>query len=167
MSNVRTLVLAVSVLLPAVAAAAAARAAPAAVPEKFEPLLGWWIGTGYIFFREGKREEVKCRATYVWEDAEGRLRQAVRCASQSGKVEVKSELAVNDAGQLSGEWSETTHNLAGTLEGAFDGTGFRVKVAGDTVKANMAVIVRTGRQIVEIQFHGGVLVGLTMIFNRG
>jgi len=58
----------------------------------FQNLLGWWSGTGRLGFKDGKREAVKYRATYRWDDAGGKLLQAVICASTSGKVHIKSEI---------------------------------------------------------------------------
>ena len=57
----------------------------------FQSQLGWWSGTGRLKFKDGKREAVKCRATSRWDDAGGNLLQAVRCASASRKVDIKSE----------------------------------------------------------------------------
>ena len=131
----------------------------------FDALLGWWIGKGRLGFTSGKTEEVKCRATYVLADNNDRLRQVVRCASPSGKVEVESTIAA--AGDsLSGTWRERTYNFNGQLEGQTVPNGFRVAVTGDDVKANMTVLVRGDRHVVEIQFSESTLVGLTMIFRR-
>lgn len=133
---------------------------------RFENLLGWWGGKGKLFFRDGQREDVKCRATYRWEQDAAKLLQSVRCASASGKVEVKAEIwEVGD--NLKGVWSETTYEFSGDLEGKFQPKGFRVKVKGNKVQANMTVIADGDRQIVEIQFHDNALLGLTMIFERG
>ncbi len=135
-------------------------------PDKFAPLLGWWIGTGQLFFKDGKREQVKCRATYRWDAESGKLLQAVRCATASGKVEVKAEVW-EEADALAGTWSETTYEFNGKLAGAFTPQGMRVKVSGDGLRANMSITVKEQRQLVEIQFHENTLVGLTMLFNRG
>ena len=64
--------------------------------ESFQSQLGWWSGTARLGFKDGKREAVKCRVTSRWDDAGGKLLQAVRFASASGKVDIKSE--IQDAG---------------------------------------------------------------------
>jgi hypothetical protein len=145
--------------LPAIAAADN-RAGP------FQEILGWWIGTGRLGFKDGKMEPVKCRATYRWDDAGGQLRQAVRCASPSGKVEISGDIQ-ESGGKLEGGWSEKTYELSGRLTGEVTPSGFRVRVSGDHVDAGMTVLLKGGRQIVEIQFHEGVLIGLSLILTRG
>ena len=131
----------------------------------FDALLGWWIGKGRLGFTNGKTEEVKCRATYVLADESDRLRQVVRCASPSGKVEVESAITA-EGDSLTGTWRERTYNFEGQLDGQTVPNGFRVVVKGEDVKANMTVLVRGNRHVVEIQFSESALVGLTMIFTR-
>ncbi len=135
------------------------------VPAHFQDMLGWWKGTGHLKFREGKREQIECRATYRWDAGASQLLQAVRCATQSGKVEVKSTVREVD-GKLTGTWNETTYKLSGDLSGELKPKGFRVNVTGHDLHANMVVLVQDQRQIVEIQFHDSTLIGLTMIFGR-
>lgn len=148
-----------------VATAPVALAAPESA-KPFQPLLGWWIGKGYLGFKNGQSEIVTCRATYRSGDNDYGLRQAVRCASASGNVELTS--AIENAGtQLSGTWAERRYNLSGTVSGNITPSGFKVQVRGDTVAANMDVLVKGSRHIVEIQFHDSTLVGLTMVFERG
>ena len=140
-------------------------AAPASV-KPFDPLLGWWIGQGRLGFNNGKTEAVKCRATYKLLDGDSVLRQLVRCASASGKVEVESKIR-GDGDLLSGTWLERTHKISGHLDGKILPHGFRVFVKGEEIQANMTVLVRGARHVVEIQFLNSALVGLTLIFNRG
>ena len=140
--------------------------AQADVAAAFRPLLGWWIGDGRLGFRNGKTETVKCRATYRSLQTGQELRQVVRCASASGKVEVESLIALKGK-QLSGIWNEKTYNFAGNISGSTVPGGFRVRVSGSDINANMTVIVRGNRHLVEIQFSNSTLIGLTMVFNRG
>lgn len=136
------------------------------VAKPFRPLLGWWIGHGRLGFTNGETEMVKCRATYRNMQTGNDLRQVVRCASASGKVEVQSLIALQGE-QLSGTWSEKKYNFSGDLSGQTVPGGFRVKVSGSDVKANMTVVVRGDRHLVEIQFSESTLIGLTMVFSRG
>ncbi len=160
-STVRLVLL--SCILVALAPAGAV-AAPKPVGP-FDALVGWWIGKGRLGFTNGKTEEVKCRATYVLADKANNVRQVVRCASPSGKVEVESAISAQ-GGRLSGNWRERTYDFNGALDGKLLPSGFRVAVTGDDVKANMTVLVRGDRHVVEIQFSESSLVGLTMIFTR-
>lgn len=128
-------------------------------------LPGLWIGEGRLGFKDGQIETVTCRATYFAEPDASHLRQTIRCASPSGKIELKSTLAEN-GGQLSGSWKEEMYNLEGVLSGNVTARGLHVVVKGQDLDANMEVVVKDRRQIVEIQFHNTRLVGLTLILNR-
>lgn len=153
-------VLAAAVMMPGRASA------QFSVAPAFRPFLGWWIGNGRLGFTNGKTEMVRCRAVYRALQTGQQLRQVVRCASASGKVEVESLIELVDD-SLRGTWSEKTYNFSGDLTGQTVPGGFRVKVSGQDVKANMTVVARGDRHLVEIKFRESSLIGLTMVFNRG
>lgn len=138
---------------------------PAALSGALAGLPGLWTGQGRLGFKDGKTESVTCRATYfAATDAPG-LKQTIRCASPSGKIELKSRLEEKD-GVISGEWSEEMYNLRGALQGKVTERGLVVTVKGDDLNANMDVIVKDDRQIVEIQFHDTSLIGITLVLKR-
>jgi hypothetical protein len=140
-------------------------AKPAALSQSLASLPGLWTGEGRLGFKDGKAETVTCRATYfAAADAPG-LKQTIRCASPSGKIELKSRLDDRD-GVLTGEWSEEMYNLKGDLQGKITERGLAVSVRGDDLNANMDVIVKNDRQIVEIQFHNTSLIGITLVLKR-
>jgi hypothetical protein len=161
-------------LAAAATLALAATAAPAvdAAPQSVGPFAsidGWWGGEGRLRFKDGKTEQVKCRATYFIEGEGNQLKQTIRCASGSGKIEVKSTVRHAD-GKLSGEWTEVMYNVTGVLDGEVTPRGYRVTVKGTegtTLSANMDIIVKDRRQMVEIQFFSDTLVGLTLLLNKG
>jgi hypothetical protein len=141
-----------------------ALAADAASP--FKDLPGRWVGDGRLGFKDGKTEAVKCRATYFLSDNGVELKQNIRCASPSGNVEVKSEIK-HDASALTGTWNEVIYNLGGDLSGQVTPAGFRITVRGEGLTANMEVIVREAKQIIEIQFFSNTLIGLTLVLSKG
>lgn len=152
----------------AVTTAPAVDAAPQAVGP-FASLEGWWGGEGRLRFKDGKQENVKCRATYIIEGGGNDLKQTIRCASGSGKIEVKGTVRHAD-GKLSGDWTETVYNVTGVLDGAVTPRGFRVSIKGTngtTLSANMDIIVKDTKQMVEIQFFSETLIGLTLLLNKG
>ena len=138
---------------------------PAALSGALAGLPGLWTGQGRLGFKDGKAETVTCRATYFAATDGAGLRQTIRCASPSGKIELKSRLEEKD-GALSGEWSEEMYNLKGALQGKVTERGLVVTVKGDDLNANMDVIVKDNRQIVEIQFHNTALIGITLVLAR-
>ncbi len=138
----------------------------AADDSPFKDLPGRWVGTGRLGLKDGKIEEVKCRATYFLSSTGDELKQNIRCASASGKIEVKSVLAHKE-GHITGTWNELIYNLGGNLMGDVTPRGFRISVRGSDLAANMEVILNQGRQIVEIQFFNSTLRGLTLILQQG
>lgn len=152
-------------LLTAIGPGLSAEATAAPLPDSLAGLPGRWTGAGRLGFKDGKTESVTCRATYFAQTEAPGLKQTIRCASASGKIELKSHLEDKD-GVLSGEWSEEIYNLKGELHGKTTERGLMVTVKGDNLDANMDVIVKDNRQIVEIQFHNTSLIGLTLVLTR-
>jgi hypothetical protein len=134
-------------------------------PAPLEALAGRWTGDGRLGFKDGKAETVSCRATYVVDSATTGLTQTIRCASASGKIEVKSSVLEKN-GALTGTWTEHIYNMAGELSGQVTPRGLHVAVKGAGLDANMDIIVKDTKQIIEIQFHNTTLVGLTLILNK-
>ena len=133
----------------------------------FKELPGRWVGEGRIGLKEGKTEKVTCRATYFVNPAGNELKQNIRCASASGKIEVKSLVNASKDGKLSGTWNELMYNLGGEMSGEVTERGLRIVVRAGDLTANMDVIVMNNRQIVEIQFFNSALRGLTLILKKG
>lgn len=138
----------------------------AAQDGPFAPLIGWWIGDGRLGFKDGKFETVKCRVTYVAGESADDLAQNIRCASPSGKVEIKSAVTHKD-GKVAGSWTELVYNLSGQLSGEITNRGYRVQVAGDNLNATMDIIVKDTRQIIEIHFNSETLFGMTLVLTKG
>ena len=142
---------------------------PAAVQKSapFKDLPGRWVGEGRLGLKEGKTEKVQCRATYFVNPAGNELKQNIRCASASGKIEVKSLVNASKDGKLTGTWNELVYNLGGEMTGEVTERGLRIVVRAGDLTANMDVIVMNDRQIVEIQFVNSTLRGLTLILKKG
>lgn len=132
----------------------------------FEALPGRWIGDGRLGFKDGKREQVTCRVTYFVSEDRAGLKQNIRCASPSGRIEVKSEVK-NNQGRLTGSWTETVYNLVGDLSGEVTPRGLRVMVNGADLNASMDIMVKGTEQIVEIHFNSATLTGMTLILKKG
>ena len=157
------LLAAILVLSGLVGVAAPARANDA---SPFESLIGRWVGDGRLGVRNGKTEQVKCRVTYLHQKSEDPLQQTIRCASAGGSVEVRSWVT-HAAGILSGTWEELERKWKGEIAGKVTPRGFKVAVKGDNLTANMDIVVLGSRQIIEIQFIGSTLIGLTLILEKG
>ena len=87
---------------------------PSLASDAFKNFPGRWTGEGRLGFKDGKIETVTCRATYFVGEDQSNLTQNIRCASPSGKIEVKSNVVEKD-GQLTGTWNELIYNMTGEL----------------------------------------------------
>jgi hypothetical protein len=131
----------------------------------FDPLVGRWIGEGRLGVRGEASEQVKCRVTYVRLASGDQLKQAIRCASAGGNVEVQS-LVSHVGGTLTGSWKELVRDWSGDISGATTAKGFRVAVRGQDLNANMHIILLDSKQVIEIQFIDSPLIGLTLVLER-
>jgi hypothetical protein len=142
--------------------------APASTQEAspFVKLVGRWLGEGRFGTKDGKTENVKCRVTYVVSDQAQQVRQTIRCATEGTSVEVQSHVT-HAAGVLKGTWKELSRDMSGELSGSVTPTGFKVAIKGSELNANMDIIVKDNKQIIEIQFMSSTLIGLTLILTKG
>jgi hypothetical protein len=142
------------------------REAHAVTTSPFASLAGRWAGEGMLGYKASPPEKVKCRATYFVSDAQDELKQTIRCATSGGSIEVLSDVK-ESAGKLSGHWKETMHNFEGDLTGDVTPKGFRVVIQSSDIAANMDIVVRGDKQVVEIQFTNSSLLGLTLVMSKG
>ena len=142
--------------------AASAAAAPVG---PFAGLGGIWSGRGQVHLSNGAKERLHCRATYQV-GADGRtMHQLLRCASDSYKFELISDVE-SDGNQISGRWSERTHSLAGNLSGRARGRRLDVLVKGDVFNAEVTMISQGNRQTVTISSPGSQLSGVAISLRR-
>jgi hypothetical protein len=151
-------------LLSAVLSFALVSPAPAQGASPFAKLAGRWLGEGRLGYTGGKTETVKCRVTYVV--SEPQVRQTIRCATEGDTVEVQS-IVTHASGLINGTWRELSRNWTGELSGSVTANGFKVVIRGSELNANMDIIVKDTRQIIEIQFINSSLIGLTLVLNKG
>jgi len=132
----------------------------------FTGLAGSWVGNGSISLGNGTKERIRCRATYsVGADGNG-LRQNLRCASDSYRFDLSSNVNYL-AGQVSGMWSETSRNIGGTLIGSARAGLFQVIVTSPSFSANLSLTTQGDRQSVVVTAPpGGQLSGVSITLAR-
>jgi len=118
-----------------------------------QDIAGRWSGWGTINLAGGNREQVKCVATYFVEDGGKGLKQNLRCASSSYKIDASSQLVLNGA-QVSGTWNETTYSKSGAVTGHMNGSGFNLAIKGDAFSAAMNIAGSNCKQSVSIKPQG-------------
>jgi hypothetical protein len=120
-----------------------------AMAAPINDLVGRWSGWGSVTMNSGATEQVKCVATYFIESGGTQLKQNLRCASTSYKIDATAKLS-NSNGQLTGEWEEKTYAAVGSVAGRFTGNGFNVSIQGPTFTAAMAVTTTNCKQSISI-----------------
>src|SRR6185437_5328244 len=103
--------------------------ASAQEPSPFAKVAGRWLGEGRLGIRDGPTENVKCRVTYIVSEQGAQVRQTIRCATESGSVEVQSTVT-HASGVLTGTWKELSRDWSGELTGSVTANGFKVAVKG-------------------------------------
>lgn len=140
-----------------------------AQPERgagpFAELEGAWSGAGSITLANGAQERIRCRAVYDVDGSGAMLRYTLRCASDSYKFELTSNVVYN-GGAITGSWTEPTRNASGTLSGTVNRGDVQARVDGPTFRANLAVNTRGNRQALEIRSAGTELTGASVQMTR-
>jgi hypothetical protein len=116
----------------------------------FDQLAGSWSGSGTIDLSNGRHEPIKCRASYDVLEEQNKLQLNIHCASDSYNFDLRSS-ATYAAGAITGTWSESTRNAAGTLSGKVEGVGIQVVAKGPTFTANLNLVTRGDKQSVTIK----------------
>jgi len=129
----------------------------------FDTLLGTWTGSGKLVLQGGQWESIKCNAYYT--GGGSKLRLAVRCASASYKVEIRSKLT-RAGDKISGTWEERTYNAAGSVSGRTLGDRLRFSISNGGFSGSMSVSYRGTEQLVSISTAGINLKSVDMTLSR-
>ncbi len=91
------------------------------------------------------------------------LKQSLRCASDSYKFDLSSDV-VSEGGEITGNWSETSRNVFGSVRGRAGGGEIHVFVEAAGFAANLTLRANGNRQSVSIQSKGEIRgVSITMV----
>jgi hypothetical protein len=116
----------------------------------FARLAGQWSGSGTIDLANGGHEPIKCHAAYDILGEQNNLQLNIRCASDSYNFDLRGS-ATYANGSITGTWSESTRDAAGTLSGKAEGDHFGVLAKGPSFTANLTLTTRGDRQSVTIK----------------
>ena len=120
----------------------------------FHGLSGHWSGAGTITMANGATERIRCKATYAVNATGKAVQQTLRCASDSYRVEISSNV-ISEGGSLSGSWAEATRGVAGNISGRASGAEIVANVAGAGFTARLDVRTHGDKQSVTIRPQGG------------
>lgn len=141
---------------------------PVALAQSAHPFAGMsgvWSGKGTISLEGGAREAIRCRATYAVRADGNALQQTLRCASDSYKIELTSNV-VADGSRLSGTWSEATRNVSGEVQGTTAGGRFQVVVSAGSFSADLVLTTKGNSQSVVIRSNGSEFKGVNITLVR-
>ena len=121
-----------------------------AAMSPFRALAGSWTGGGVISLADGNQERLRCRASYDVDGSGTALRLNLKCASDSYKFDLASDVAYRD-GEISGQWTEASRNASGSIEGRASGDRIEAAARGPAFSANLSLTTRGNRQAVSIR----------------
>ncbi|HZP68569.1 MAG TPA: hypothetical protein VFB29_01380 [Pseudolabrys sp.] len=141
---------------------------PLAAGSPFAELEGRWSGAGTIDLANGRHEPIRCRAAYDVLEAQNKIQLNINCASESYRFDLRAS-ATYEAAAITGTWSESSRNAAGTLSGRVEGAGFQVVAKGQTFAASLNLRTHGDRQSVTIrsQDEQAEVRGATISLQRG
>lgn len=124
---------------------------------------GAWFGSGTVALSDGSIERIRCKADYKISGSGLGLKQKLRCASDSYKFDLTSDV-VSNGNRISGNWSESSRNIFGSLQGTAGGGEIEVFVQANGFAASLTLRTDGRRQTVQISSKGEIKrVHLTMV----
>ncbi len=134
-------------LLALPAESASKKAAPKGTGNPFDLLNGYWSGGGTIAPGKGSPEKVSCKVTY--NVAGAAVTQNMRCAGTDYKFNTSSKLTYT-GGKISGSWSETTYDAAGSVSGTAAGNTVHAIISGDKFSGRLSINVSGSSHTINI-----------------
>jgi hypothetical protein len=124
---------------------------------------GAWSGNGTISLSDGTSERLRCRADYKVNGTGLGLKQSLRCASDSYKFDLSSDVT-SQGDRISGSWNEASRNIFGNLQGTAGGGRIDVMVEAPGFTASLTLRANGNRQTVQISSKGDIRgVSITMV----
>jgi hypothetical protein len=131
----------------------------------FGKFSGEWRGSGQVTGTDGKSESITCRARYDISASGESLTQALVCASDSYRFDIRSNV-VADGENASGGWQETTRNITGNLIGHIRNGDFEGNVSGADFTAEVSLRLSGRKQDVVLTPHGGDVAKVQIALSR-
>ena len=89
----------------------------------FAGMAGTWSGPGTVMLDDGSSERIRCRATYKVNGAS--MDMSLTCASDAYRFNLLAAV-VAQGGEVTGNWSETSRNIGGSIQGHGANGSFQV-----------------------------------------
>ena len=131
----------------------------------FAALAGNWSGGGTLTMSNGEQQPMRCRANYAVGGRGENMQLTIRCASDSFNFDLASHVENRD-GRLSGEWSEATRNVGGTITGRANGSQIQAQATSPNFSANLSLTTQGNRQAVAILPQGTDVERVSLTLSR-
>ncbi len=124
---------------------------------------GAWSGNGTVSLSDGSSERLRCRAVYQVDGTGLVLKQTLRCASDSYKFDLSSDVT-SHGDHITGNWSETNRNISGSLLGTAGNGKIDVTAESPGFTASLTLRTSGNKQTVQISSKGDIRgVSITMV----
>jgi hypothetical protein len=114
----------------------------------FAGMAGNWAGGGTVTLEDGAKERIRCRASYAVAGPSMNLN--LTCASDSYKFDLQASV-VDRGGAVSGNWTESSRNVGGSLQGRGGGGSFEVLASAAGFNANISLRTAGNRQSIAMR----------------
>jgi hypothetical protein len=128
-------------------------------------LAGSWGGSGTARFEGGQSERLNCRGHYTIKAGGSGVGLALRCASASAKIDMRSSLVVQN-GRVTGSWEERTFNAMGSVSGKASPGSLSLANSGGGLSGSMSMTFTGSSQSVRITASGTSLKGVSINLRR-
>ena len=156
LSSISPAVLLGGVLLAAACGTATLPRSALAAGAPFAALTGAWGGNGTIQPGNGTTERIRCNANYRPRGSSGaEIDLDLRCASDSYNFDLTGQFSADDGNRITGQWTERTRNIGGSVIGTVRGESLQVHVESSGFAADLSMLTRGRRQSVTIDSQGG------------
>ena len=136
-----------------------------AAETPFAHLAGSWAGQGKITVQNGSSERIRCRGTYRAGETGTSLTISLRCASDSYKFELASDVTY-DNGNISGSWNETSRSVYGQISGRANANSITAQASAVGVTAAISIATRGNSQSVTIRSPGSEISEIAVTMAR-
>jgi len=143
--NIRRLLIAAAVLF---GTSASTSPVQAQAGGPFAGMAGNWAGGGTVTLDDGSRERLRCRASYGVAGAQ--MTMTLTCASDAYKFQLGANV-VDQGGAVSGNWTETSRNISGSLQGRGAGGSFDVVASTAGFNANISLRTTGNKQTINMR----------------
>ena len=114
----------------------------------FAGMAGTWSGPGTVTLDDGSSERIRCRATYKVAGAS--MDMSLTCASDAYKFNLLAAV-VAQGGEVTGNWSETSRNVGGSIQGRGANGSFQVIAQAAGFSSNISLKTAGNKQSIAMR----------------